>query len=49
VPRPAQEIIGRERRERVRNWLGAAQGALIRAAALTQTLGRVAFGFDDTA
>jgi hypothetical protein len=35
----AQQIVGRERRERVSQLLGAAQSALIRAAASTQTFG----------
>jgi len=34
-----QQIVGRERRERLSQLVGAAKGALIRAAASTQTFG----------
>ena len=34
-----EQIVGRERRERSRNLLGAAAGVLIRAAASTLALG----------
>jgi len=38
VPGETEQIVGRERRGRVSQLLGAADGALIRAAASTQPL-----------